>query len=544
MKNQIRSLAAIRLTTNQLILLVCCYIVFILNIPFLIKTKQAITKLDQYNVLFLLSVPLFLLSLSVLIQCLFSLRKITKPTLILFVLLSSVVFYASLNYGIIFDYGMIESIADNSVTDVLSYISYSTLLFMFIFGVIPSIFIFNVKLTYLSFSGELFARLKLLLGSLAVLLFIALVFYSNYASVGRNNRDLIGYLTPYALLDSSAKYLQRNVLYPPPHFELIDTKPKMGNDEERVTVLVLGQTTRAQNFSLNGYEKQTNLYTKNWNVVSFTNMTSCGTSKAVSIPCIFSRLDRQSFNRRVANAKQNVLDIIQLAGVDVLWVANDNTSCKGVCKRIKRHEIKQSEYPKLCQENRCYDEVVIKQLDQKLANLTHSNTLIILHIAGSRGPDYFTKYPIGHRYFRPDFQRGDIQNCTREELVNAYDNSIAYTDYVLAQIIERLEKLSIESNISTALLYTSDHGESLGEKGIYLHGIPYVFAPREQKHIPFIVKIFSNNINNNCLNEAENLPVSHDNIFDILLGLTGVQSTAYNTKKDTFSQCRFSDSFQ
>lgn len=544
MQKRIKSIVDIKLTTNQLILLVCSYIAFILNIPFLIKATQAITKLDQYNALFLLSVPLFLLSLSVLIQCFFSFRKITKPTLILVVLLSSVVFYASLNYGIIFDYGMIESIADNSVTEVLSYISYSTLVFIFIFGVIPSIFIFNVKLAYLSFSGELFARLKLLFGSLAVLLFISLIFYSNYASVGRNNRDLIGYLTPYALLDSSAKYLQRNVLYPPPHFELIDTKPKMGNAEDRVIVLVLGQTARAQNFSLNGYGKQTNLYTKNWNVVSFTNMTSCGTSKAVSIPCIFSSLDRQNFNRRLANAKQNVLDIIQLAGVDVLWITNDNTSCKGVCKRIKRYEITQSEYPKLCQENRCYDEVAIKQLDQKLANLTHNNTLIILHIAGSRGPDYFTKYPSGHRYFRPDCQRSDIQNCTSEELVNAYDNSIAYTDFVLAQIIERLEKLSTKNKVDTAFLYTSDHGESLGEKGIYLHGIPFVFAPNEQTHIPFIVKIFSNNINNNCLNEAENLPVSHDNIFDLLLGLTGVQSTAYNADKDILSQCRFSDNFQ
>ncbi|MCC2605316.1 phosphoethanolamine transferase [Planctobacterium marinum] len=544
MQKKIKSLVDIKLTTNQLILLVCSYIAFILNIPFLIKATQAITRLDQFNVLFLLSVPLFLLSLSVLIQCFFAFRKITKPTLIILVLLSSVVFYASLNYGIIFDYGMIESITDNSATEVLSYMSYSTLIFLLVFGIIPSIFIFNVKLSYSTFSGELFARLKLLLGSFSVLLFIALVFYSNYASVGRNNGDLIGYLTPYALLDSSAKYLQRNVLYPPPHFELIDTKPKMSNDEERVTVLVLGQTARAQNFSLNGYEKQTNLYTKNWNVISFTNMTSCGTSKAVSIPCIFSNLDRQNFNKRVANAKQNVLDIIQLAGVNVLWIANDNTSCKGVCKRIKRHKITQSDYPKLCQENRCYDEAIIKQLDQKLANITHSNTLIILHIAGSRGPDYFTKYPSGHRYFIPDCQRSDIQNCTSEELVNAYDNSIAYTDFVLAQIIERLEKLSINSRIETALLYTSDHGESLGEKGIYLHGIPYVFAPKEQLHIPLIVKIFGNNTNTKCVKEAENLPVSHDNVFDLLLGLTGVRSTTYNADKDILSQCRFSDNFQ
>ena len=544
MQIKMKSLMDLKLTTNKLILLVCSYIVFILNIPFLIKVTQAITKSDQYNMLFLLSVPLFLLALSVSIQCFFAFRKVIKPTLIIFVLVSSVVFYASLNYGTIFDYGVVESIADNSITEVLTYLNYSTIIFSIVFGIIPSIFIFNVKLIYSSFAGEFLSRLKLLFGSLSVLLFIALVFYSNYASVGRNNRDLIGYLTPYALLDSSAKYLQRNMLYPPPHFELIDTKPKMSSDEERVTVLVLGQTARAQNFSLNGYEKQTNLYTKNWNVVSFTNMTSCGTSKSVSIPCIFSSLDRQNFDRRIANAKQNVLDIIQLAGVDVLWIANYNTSCKDACKRVKQHNITQSEYPELCQMSSCYDEVVIKQLDQKLANLTHSNTLIILHIADSRGPDYFTKYPSGHRYFRPDCQRSDIQNCTNEELVNAYDNSIAYTDFVLAQIIERLEKLSLNKKIDATLLYTSDHGESLGEKGIYLHSIPYVFAPKEQLHIPLIVKIFSNNTDSKCLREAEALPISHDNIFNFLLGLTGVESTAYNASRDLLSHCRFSDNFQ
>lgn len=544
MQNKIKALVDIKLTTNRLILSVCIYIAFILNIPFLIKATQAITKLEQYNVLFLLSVPLFLLSLSIFVQCFFAFRKVTKFSLIVTVLISSVLFYASLNYGVIFDYGMIESIADNSATEVLPYVNYSTLVFILVFGIIPSILIYNVKLSYTTFSGESFARLKLLLGSFSVLLFIALVFYSNYASVGRNNRDLVAYITPYALLDASVKYLQKNVLYPPPHFELIDTEPEVNADKKQVTVLVLGQTARAQNFSLNGYEKQTNRFTKNLNVVSFTDMTSCGTSKAVSIPCIFSDLDRQDFTRRTANATQNVLDIIQLAGVDVLWIANKRASCKGVCKRLKRHKISQSEYPEHCQQNRCYDEVVIEQFEQKLSTLTHSNTLIILHIAGSRGPDYFTKYPSSHRYFIPDCQRSDIQNCTSEELVNAYDNSIAYTDYVLAQIVERLEKLSTKRNIDTVFLYTSDHGESLGEKGIYLHGIPYVFAPKEQLHIPFIVKMFSNNTNIKCVKEAASQPISHDNIFDLLLGLTGVRSKAYNVNQDIFSQCRFSDNFQ
>ena len=534
----------LKLTTNQLVVYTCLYIVFILNIPFLTKTVSVITALDQYSLLFLISVPFFLLSLSIIVQSFFAFRWITKPFLILVVLLSSILFYATINYGIVFDYGMIQNTVETDTAEAFSYFNLSAIFSFLFFGVIPSIFIAKVQLTYSSFFGELFARMKLLTGSIGALLLIAIVFYSNYASVGRNNRDLVGYLTPYALIDSTAKYIRKNYLYPPLKFSVLDTKPEIvkPTQNKHVTVMVLGETARAQNFSLNGYYKPTNQYTDKLNVVSFANVSSCGTATAVSVPCMFSRLNKADYDKRIAIAQQNAIDIIHLAGADVLWVSNNNGSCKGVCNRVKTVQISTKMTSPLCDGEYCFDEALLTPLKQKLASLTHENTLIVLHMIGSHGPTYYRRYPDKNRIFTPDCQRSDIQNCTQDELVNTYDNTIAYTDFVLSRVIDELSSLSELNNVETSMLYISDHGESLGESGVFLHGLPYAFAPKEQTHVPFIYWADSFHLKGraDCIKEARNLDLSHDNIFDILLNEMSIKSNTYKEQNNPLSQCKLS----
>ena len=102
------------LTTNQLVILTCAYITLVMNAPFILKTYSAIVALSEYNIFFLLSVPIFLFSLSVMIQCFFAFRWITKPILIILVLLSSLVFYSAVTYGIVFNYGMIQNTFESS----------------------------------------------------------------------------------------------------------------------------------------------------------------------------------------------------------------------------------------------------------------------------------------------------------------------------------------------------------------------------------------------------------------------------------------------
>ncbi len=532
----------VSLTTNQLLVLTCCYIALILNIPFLIKMTSAITALDNYSVLFLLSLPIFLLSLTIIIQGSISFRWVTKPILIATVLCSSLIFYGTITYGIVFDYGMVQNTIETDTAESLSYVNLHAILFFILFGVIPSLIIYLVQLTYKPFFKELLSRVKLIGLSLLMVLLISIFFYSNYASVGRNNKDLIGYITPYKMVDASFKYVRNHYFYPPLEFKVLDTSPSIERDSERkhVTVMVLGETARAQSFSLNGYEKPTNQYTEKQGVVSFSNMSSCGTATAVSVPCMFSRLDKQNYNKRVATAQQNAIDLIHLAGADVLWISNNNGSCKGVCTRVKTQKIETNEVNPLCDGEYCYDEALLKPLSVKLSKLTHENTLIVLHMIGSHGPTYFKRYPKDKRIFTPDCQRSDIQNCSEEQLVNTYDNTIAYTDLVLSKIISKLSQLADKANIETSLLYISDHGESLGESGVYLHGLPYAFAPKEQTHIPMVywTDPMQTDFDLGCLNSLAKSPITHDNVFDTLLSIMSVRTKVYDIEKDPFIQCK------
>jgi lipid A ethanolaminephosphotransferase len=395
--------------------------------------------------------------------------------------------------------------------------------------------------TSIIYRQNIISRLWLIGLCLLVIVPIAGSFYLNYAAVGRNNSDLITYITPYKLLDSSVKFVKRSYFSPHRDFQLLDSTPSLSESTgaTKVTVLVLGETARAQNFSLNGYARPTNQYIQAKEVMSFSNVASCGTATAISVPCMFSRLDRRSYDQQTADSQQNVLDIIQLAGSDVLWIDNNNGSCKGVCARVKSIELSPEIKNQFCDGEYCVDEALLSPLGDKLDNLTHHNTLIVLHMMGSHGPTYFRRFPQYKRPFLPDCQRSDIQNCTQQELINTYDNTIAYTDFVLSKIIEKLTLLEQSKDIETSMLYISDHGESLGEKGVYLHGLPYAFAPSEQTHVPMIYWQGSAMLDKNstCIKSMTAQSISHDNLFDTLLGITSVKSSTYNASMDVLAQC-------
>lgn len=530
------------LTTNQLLLLTCCYITLVLNLPFLMKAVYAIKLVDDYNMLFLLSLPLLLFSLSLTFQSFFAFRWITKPVLIFAILCSSLIFYCTITYGIVFDYGMIQNTVETDYAEAFSYINIYAILFFLVFGILPSLCIYHANLTYKSFFYELISRLKLMSLALGFTVLIACFFYSNYAAVGRNNKDLISYIIPYKMLDASVKFIHKQYFYPPLNFKVLDTAPSIVRDSQRkhVTVLVLGETARAQSFSLNGYEKPTNQFTNQQNVVSFSNVSSCGTATAVSVPCLFSRLNKEDYDKRTAASQQNVVDLIHLAGADVLWISNNNGSCKGVCIRVKSQQIPTDNGNPLCDGEYCYDEALLQPLQFKLDNLISENTLIVLHMIGSHGPTYFKRYPENKRIFMPDCRRSDIQNCTDDQLGNTYDNTIAYTDYVLSQVINKLEQVSDKLNVESSLLYISDHGESLGESGVYLHGLPYAFAPKEQTHVPMIfwADPMQTDFNLACLNQSQDINISHDNIFDTLLSIMSVKTKAYRIDNDAFRHCK------
>jgi lipid A ethanolaminephosphotransferase len=531
-----------QITANQLILFASAYITIVFNLPFFTNVWDVVTANDDYNLWFLLSVPLVLFLLTVLFNSLFAYKPLLKPMLIISVCVSSLLFYATYHYGIIFDYGMIQNSIETDHAEAMSYFNIYAVLFFVLLGIAPSVLIYRSKMIEHSCAKGAIAWSKMVIITLITLSILVGLFYINYASVGRNNRELTSYLTPFTLYVSSYKYFKRSLNNSPREFLILDAKPSLSKvrGKKSVNVVVLGETARAKNFSLNGYEKLTNRYTESSGIVSFLNVSSCGTATAISVPCMFSRLDKQNYDRHIANSQQNALDLIQLAGTKVTWIDNNNGGCKDVCTRVKTIVIDENSSNPLCDGEYCLDEILLEYLDKQLVIESNDNVLIVLHMMGSHGPTYYRRYPLEHRFFLPDCQRSDIQHCTSEELVNTYDNTILYTDFVLAEITKRLQRLSDDNDVTTSMLYISDHGESLGENGIYLHGLPYAFAPKEQTHIPLLLwqDNHTSSISKNCLNSVSSQPISHDSFFDLILGMQSVKSIVYEPNLDILEQCR------
>ena len=183
---------------------------------------------------------------------------------------------------------------------------------------------------------------------------------------------------------------------------------------------------------------------------------------------------------------------------------------------------------------------MLEGLEEKIAKLQR-NSIIILHTMGSHGPTYYKRYPDSFKKFTPVCETADIQDCTQEQIINTYDNTIVYTDHIISSVINILKR---HPEFQSSLIYVSDHGESLGENGIYLHGLPYSIAPDEQTKIPFLLWLSDTkkrfgNIDESCIKiAAAKNKFSHDNLFHSVLGLTNTQTTVYKPELDIFAACR------
>ena len=299
-------------------------------------------------------------------------------------------------------------------------------------------------------------------------------------------------------------------------------------------VLVVGEASRAANFSLNGYQRNTNPLLKKDHVISFKDTHSCGTYTRLSVPCMFSYLTRKQYNQAIAHHQSNLIDILVRAGFRVLWRDNDG-GCFGTCRSAHYIDAKH-----LAKNNsgKLYDNLLLKKL-QKTLQKQRGDIVLILHVHGSHGT-YHDRYPASFAYYKPYCQANGFRSCSHQSLVNAYDNTIRYTDQFLDKVITLLKHNN--KQYDTAMVYLSDHGESLGEHGFYAHGAPYAIAPDYQKHIPLIVWLSKSyaksfNINTQCLQQHINRPYSQDNLFHSMLGLMAIKTKLYNPKLDIFASC-------
>jgi lipid A ethanolaminephosphotransferase len=277
-------------------------------------------------------------------------------------------------------------------------------------------------------------------------------------------------------------------------------------------------------------------------LINVPDVHACGTNTETSLPCMFAPVGRRDYDEARIRGQQSLLHVAARAGVQVLW--RDNQSgCKGVCDGLPSETVDATAAPGLCPEGRCFDEALLHDLDQRLAR-AQGTQLLVLHTIGSHGPAYFRRYPRAFAHFQPECQVDDLRHCSAEQIRNAFDNTLRYTDHVLASAINTLRAHA--DRVDSALVYVSDHGESLGEYGLFLHGVPYAMAPEVQTRVPMVAWASPGleraaGMATGCLRKALTTtaqPVAHDHLFPVLLGLLDVRTALREPALDLLAPCR------
>ncbi|MEJ5072513.1 phosphoethanolamine transferase EptA [Enterobacter ludwigii] len=521
------------------------YIALFLNISFY-KQAFALLPVDSlHNGLVYATLPVVAFCVINIIVTLASFLWLDRLLISLFILVSAAAQYFIMTFGVVIDRSMIANIIDTTPAESFALASTKMVLTLLLSGLLAVIIAWwvRVKKPLNAWRGVALRVTSLGISGLLIVL-IALLFYKDYASMFRNNKELVKSLNPSNSIVAVNSWYAHNRLA---HLPLVrigedaTQKPVMKNaPRHNLTILVLGETSRADNFSLGGYGRETNPRMKQDNVVYFPNTASCGTATAISVPCMFSNMPRAHYNEELAQHQEGLLDIVQRAGINVLWNENDG-GCKGACDRVPHQDMNRLNLPGQCIDGECYDDVLFHGLEDYINHLK-GDGVIVLHTIGSHGPTYYHRYPKNLRTFSPTCDSNEIQNCSKEQLVNTYDNTIVNVDYIVDKTIKLLQ--SKQDTLTTSLVYLSDHGESLGENGVYLHGLPWSIAPDTQKHVPMVIWLSDDyqqryKVNYQCLKDhAKANHYSQDNLFSTVLGLAGVSTKEYKASDDILAPCR------
>jgi len=491
----------------------------------------AVYPIIPANIGFLISLTVGLAALLMLLLTLVGWRYSTKPTLILLFVLSSLTAYFMNNYDVVIDHTMIGNIVQTHVGEVLDLLSLKLLGYVLLLGVIPTVLVGKVAIEPTSWEKEILVKAKIVSCCVLIILGSVLLFSKFYASFFREHKPLRYYANPAYALYSLGKYLNKTLTVAKTSLQHLgeDAHIPATDTDRDLVILVVGEAVRADRFSLNGYSRKTNPLLQQEDVVSFANMYSSGTSTAYSVPCMFSIYPRDQFDEQKAEHTENLLDVLHHAGVRILWRDN-NSDSKGVAVRVPYQDYKQPGINPVC-DVECRDEGMLVGLQEYIDAQQQGDILIVLHQMGNHGPAYFKRYPAAFERFTPVCATNQLNACTNEEIGNGYDNAILYTDSFLAQVIGLLKKNS--PRFETAMVYLSDHGESLGEYGIYLHGLPYPMAPDNQKHVASVMWFGDRfPVDRQALRQKSGQRFSHDNLFHTILGLFEIETSVYNQQLD------------
>ncbi|HRP25981.1 phosphoethanolamine--lipid A transferase [Thauera sp.] len=536
------------LSTETLLLGIGAYFTLFCNIPFwraLIASRGS----EGGAAVYLLAIGVALTALNVVLLAPLLNRRTTKPLLGAVVVVAAVASYYAGQFGVYFDPSMLRNVLRTDIAEARELLTPGLLLQVAALALPPLFVLQRAHLRQRTLKRALAIRgvavvLALIVGAGA----LGSVF-KDFSGQMRNHKELRYLITPAAPLWSFTRVLSRDAQAANLPRQPIGTDARLGANwataqKPALFVIVVGETARAANWGLNNGAGQapsrdTTPELARRAVINFPSVSSCGTNTEVSVPCMFSLQGRRHYDEDAIRGSESLLDTLQRAGLRVVW--NDNQSgCKGVCAGVETMRPDPAALPELCDGERCLDEALLES-SRGLLRDANGNLVLVLHQLGNHGPAYFRRYPAAFRRFTPTCDDEDLSKCSREQIANSYDNALLYTDHVLARSIDLLKEL--EPRYDTALLYVSDHGESLGENGLYLHGLPYAIAPAEQTRVPMVMWLSSgfaarNRIDPVCLSTQAARSVAHDNLFHTVLGLLDVSTAVRDDALDLSAPCR------
>lgn len=470
-----------------------------------------------------------------------------KPLLCIILLLSSICGFYMESLGLNFNEDIIQSVFETHMNEALDMINMGLLSYVCIYGILPCILVILIQLKKYTILRALTHKILALMVLISFFSVAYVSFGKDIVFVFKSHKPLSTLPNPIAPIRSLVQYIghskERHIVQ-----TFIAQDATLDSlSPPQVVVLFIGESARAANFFLNGYPRNTNPYTSqilqhiaqdslssqsqdSEKLISFTQFYSCGVITAISVPCMLTHYTQQTYtSRNLSLYTNNILDIAQSAGYEVWYLGNNGGNCVGGCDRNIDNSHKK------IYAGDSIDGVMLPDVKQilKQLNNAHSKTqriFLIMHGYGSHGASYYTRYPPNFEHFTPVCKQKELSKCTQDEIRNAYDNTLLYSDYVLAQTIQILKQLKVRS----LLWYVSDHGESLGEYGQYMHGgLGYTFAPKVQKHIPSLLW-FSKGWGSlpQIFESRKNETLNHDYIFHTLLHLLGIKTKDYDESLD------------
>ena len=461
------------------------------------------------------SLAVIMLVLNFMMTCLvmFCMRIVGRIVLAILSVINATAVYFILTYNVFIDATTIENVFNTRYSEASGFFSWSLWLFILVFGILPALFCLLQPVVI----GKA-RKLGIYCGSLlAVILVVGLLNISQTLFFSQHDTELGGLLQPWSYIANTYRIISFSQDEQAEEIKLPDGR--ITDDEKAVVVLVIGESARKANFQLYGYQRDTNPLLSKQEELKVYQATSCATYTTAGSKAILEPKDSGDLYELLPNYAFRT-------GVDVSWrTSNWGEPPIHIEEYLTDTELA-SQYPDVDSD---YDGILFAGLRQRIESSPKNKVLIILHTSTSHGPQYANKYPKEFEVYKPVAKNVEEGEKNVGMLVNAYDNTIRYTDFLLDSLISTLRTMK---DWKSAMIFVSDHGESLGENKMFMHGLPMKLAPKEQYEIPFLVWTSAD-----FRAYKSNLPavLEQHYIFHSVLNLLSIQSPAYNADFDIFN---------